>query len=527
MSPDTQGPRPFGGPGVFLPTGQQSAAFDAQAIETAGVPQETLMENAGRSAALVLQRLHPRGEVVVVAGSGNNGGDGLVLARTLASWGRPVRILRGTGRPLARPLLHGWPVEIDAPEPGDPDGLDFALEGGAVIVDALLGTGARGAPREGPAAWIRAMNRSVAPVVSLDLPSGVDAESGEVPGDTVDAVATVAFGWPKLGTVLHPGRARAGRLIAVEIGFPPPGEHPFPTRILTPGWADVHRPRRALVTHKGEVGGLLLLAGSPGLMGAAVFAARAALRSGVGYLRVASASEGRHVLQASVSGAVFVDASDRAALEQAVSSSRAVALGPGLGTGKSSVGALRSVLELSDGLPTVLDADALNLAASGEIPSLQEVSGGRPLLVTPHPGEMMRLAPLSREELKLNRPQVARRAAAEFGCTVLLKGAPSLVASPDGTLLIDGAGSSDLAVAGMGDVLTGSAGAFLAQGSDPSVAGGLALHYTGRAARIVREGPGLLPDDVIAHLRDALREYGSGETDLDLSFVTFDQDPPR
>lgn len=512
----------------MVPTGEESAAYDRYAIDEAGIPETTLMENAGRSAAHLVDRLHPRGEVVVVAGSGNNGGDGVVVARTLAAWGRPVRLLRGTERSLPDRLLHGRSVPVEAPEPGDPDALEATVHGAAVIVDALLGTGIRGAPREAQAAWIRAMNRSPAPVVSLDLPSGVSADDGSVPGEAVEASLTVAFGWPKLGTLLHPARGRVGRLVAVEIGFPPPEPNSFPRRLITPGWAELARPRRSHATHKGEVGGLLLLAGSSGMAGAAVLAARGALRSGVGYLTVASFPEVREVVQGAVPGAVFVDVTDQGALAEAVSRSRAVAAGPGLGTGDASARALRTVLERTGGAPTVLDADALNLVAEGRAPSPSELAGDRPLLLTPHPGEMGRLVPKSGEAEDRMPALRVQKTARRFSCTVLLKGAPSLVGSPGGGLLVSGSGTSDLAVAGMGDVLTGACGSFLAQGADVERAAGLGLHYTGRAAARAPGGPGLVPEDVIDHLPAALRETGYGTSELaDLPFVHFDQDPSR
>ena len=517
--------RPFGVGAIPLPTGGEASLWDRQAIQEVGVPGPVLMENAGRAAALLLQHLWPRGRVSVVCGGGNNGGDGVVVARTLASWGRTVTLVDAAPGTLRRDLLHGWdpPVEREPlPERGEGEGIPGLPD---LVVDALLGTGARGAPRAPVDGWIRRINATGLPVISLDVPSGVDADLGEVPGEVVQAVLTVAFGWPKLGLLLHPARARVGRLVAVEIGFPPVDPSLVRAVAITPGWAASHRPRRSSDTHKNRVGSLLLVAGSPGMAGAAILAGRGALRGGVGLLRVASDPANREILQGALPEAIFVDLSDPRAMAEAVVASGALALGPGLGRGEGAARALVGLLE-GDPRPTVMDADALNLAAAGALPALDRLGEGRPLLLTPHPGEMARLLEQPRDEVQHDRPGAARRGALRFRCALLLKGAPSLVATSDGILRVDGVGSSDLATAGMGDVLTGVCGALLAAGLAPGDAGALGLHLTGRSAARAHRGAGLSPMDVAEGLPDALRESGSGTTDLPFGFVTFDQDAP-
>jgi ADP-dependent NAD(P)H-hydrate dehydratase / NAD(P)H-hydrate epimerase len=499
--------------------------LDRQAIQQVGVPGAVLMENAGRAAALLLQHLWPRGRVSVVCGGGNNGGDGVVLARTLASWGRAVTLVEAAPGTLRRDLLHGWapPVEREpSPDRGEDGGIPGLPD---LVVDALLGTGARGAPRAPVDGWIRRINATGLPVIALDVPSGVDSDLGHVPGEVVQAALTVAFGWPKLGLLLHPARPRVGRLVAVEIGFPPVDLSRVRAVAITPGWAHSHRPRRSSDTHKNRVGSLLLVAGSPGMAGAAILAGRGALRGGVGLLRVASDPANREILQGALPEAIFVDLSDPRAMGGALEASGALAVGPGLGIGERVAGALVGVLE-GEPRPTVMDADALNLAAAGALPALDRLGEGRPLLLTPHPGEMARLLEQPRDEVQHDRPGAARRGAQRFRCALLLKGAPSLVATPDGVLRVDGGGSSDLATAGMGDVLTGVCGALLAGGMAPGDAGALGLHLTGRSALLAHRGAGLSPMDVAEGLPDALRESGNGVTDLPFGFVTFDQDAP-
>ena len=521
--------RPFGRALVGAPTGTESAEFDRYAIADLGVPQATLMENAGRSAALVLQRLFPRGQVTALVGTGNNGGDALVLLRNLAAWGRPVTAILVGDREVDADLLHGWGIRtlLDGDFKGSTPLLDAELAGAEVLVDGVLGTGITGPPRTRQALAIQAMNRAEASVLALDIPSGVNADSGAVPGDAVVAQTTVAFGGAKLGGLLHPGRRFVGRLIAVEIGFPPVEESTFRGTLITPGWASLRLPRRNPDTHKNAVGALLLVAGHSGMAGAAILAARAALRAGAGFVRVASPPENRGILQQAVPEAVYVDATDPIGLSEAVSASRALGVGPGMGRGEEGAQILNRVLELSDSLPLLLDADALNLIAEGLAPSLEEIAGPRDVVLSPHPGEMSRLTGLAPEDVSANRPDLAHSLALESGCTVLLKGAPSVVASPTGRLLVDTVGSSDLAAAGMGDVLSGAIAGFLAQGSGPLEAAGLGLHTSGRAAVRAGFGVSLTPEDVVELLPDALQEEGEGHTDLDLSFVLFDQDAAR
>ena len=529
-SGDPRGPSRilFGGVDVHAPTGREAAAFDHFAIDRLGVPGRTLIENAGRSAALVLERVFPQGPVVVFAGSGNNGGDGLALARALAGWGRPVTVIQASARPPDACLLHRWPLPmVDAADSGAERRIERATDAAGVLVDGVLGTGISGAPRAPQARILERMNKAGRPLLSLDIPSGVDADTGAVPGEAARADVTVSFGWPKLGGLLQPGRLRVGRLVAVEIGFPPVPPETFGARVVTPRWAWEKLPVRLIDTHKNQVGALLLLAGAPGMAGAAVMAARAALRVGAGFVRVASPPANRRVLQSTVPEAVFVDASDHAALARAAASSNAVAAGPGLGVGPEAAASLRGVLDAAGSAPVLLDADALNLVAGGAAPLLGELGRGRPVLVTPHRGEMGRLVAGGGTDLPRLPHELAIDRAAAWSCTVLLKGNPSLVAAPGGELLVGGLGSSDLAAAGMGDVLSGVAGSLLAQGCGPAVAGGLALHLTGVAAALGSEGAGLVPGDVIARLPAALGHEPERESRLGLPFVIFDQEAPH
>lgn len=506
-------------------TGPEAEAFDARSIGEVGVPQPVLMENAGRAAASVVQRLWPAGRVVAVIGAGNNGGDALVALRSLGAWGREVRGVLVADRPQADPLAHGWPLEILDDGALDGGGWRELLGGASVVVDGILGTGVRGVPRRRQAEAIGRLNESGRPVLAIDVPSGIDSSTGVVGGAAVRADVTVAFGAPKLGALLHPARALVGRHVVAEIGFPPLPDEAASARLVTPRWARARLPRRGTDTHKNAVGRVTIVAGQVGMAGAAVLAGRAAFRSGAGLVRLCSVPENREVIQAAVPEALFVDASDRGALESALAASDAVAAGPGLGTGEAAAGMLSSVLSTASA-PLVLDADGLNLAAAapGRF-DLPAAGGRRPVLLTPHPGEMMRLRPAAPEAVP-DRVGVARAAAEQLGCTVLLKGAPTVVATPDGAVALDTQSSSDLAVAGMGDVLTGVCAGLVAQGLSAEVGACVGLYLTGRAARLAGRGPALTPGDVVSWLAAALTERGEPECDLDLPFVTFDADAP-
>jgi ADP-dependent NAD(P)H-hydrate dehydratase / NAD(P)H-hydrate epimerase len=502
---------------VPLPTTAEAAAADGAAREQFGVPERVLMENAGRAAALVLQRLYPSGPVLGVAGSGNNGGDLLVMLRVLQAWGREVAIIAAGARPPAAVLAHGDSV----PFVEDEEAVTLAGRA-AVLVDGMLGTGSAGAPRGRIAEWIDRLNAAAAPVAALDLPSGVDATTGAVHDRAVNAALTITFGWPKLGLLLHPARQCCGRLVAVEIGFPAACVDAS-ARAITPDMVRARMRRRSADAHKGSAGRLLVLAGSTGMAGAAALAVEAALRAGAGLVRVASTAQNRTVLQALVPEATFLDRDSlhREDLEPL----HALVAGPGLGTDTDAAHSLQRALDLMPGVPTLLDADALNILAR-QPDRLEVIAAARPVLATPHAKELARLTGAGLDDILKDPVAASRHAARRFGLHVLLKGQPSMIAAPDGMLLVNTTGSSDVATAGMGDQLAGTIGALLAAGHDVPDAAALGLFLGARAADLAALGPSLTPRDVSRHLPHAMAVPGLERSTLELPFVTFDQ-PPR
>jgi ADP-dependent NAD(P)H-hydrate dehydratase / NAD(P)H-hydrate epimerase len=486
-------------------TADEMRAWDAHAIQSLGVPEAVLMESAGRAAAAVIQRLYPEGRVVCAVGSGNNGGDAVVVARTLRAWGRDVVTLQVGSRMPDAALLHGWSVDsMDARR------MEDAFRGAGVIVDGLLGTGATGAPRGAYADAIAAMNGADRPIVALDGPSGVDLTTGAAAGDAVRAEVTVTFGAPKRGLLLFPGRALAGRIVAVEIGFPPLADDAASARLLTPAWARAALPPVPPDAHKGMMGKVAIVAGREGMAGACVLAGLGALRAGAGMAALVSPGANRTILQTALPEALFVDRDTLDADFQA--GSKAIVAGPGMGTGDDALELLRTIARGGDA-PMLLDADAVTLLARH--PDLRDHIGDRPLVLTPHPGEMSRLLSKPIGEITADPFAAAAEAAERFRCAVLLKGTPSLVAAPEQPMLVNVAGHSGLATGGNGDVLSGVIGAFLALGMEPAEAAGAGLWFAGRAAEIAGRGRGLIPRDVAdalpaALLEDAPRDFPLG-----------------
>ena len=505
--------RPFAAGGVPLLTAEEMRAWDLHAIRERGIPERVLMEAAGRAAAEVVQRLQPEGRVVAAVGGGNNGGDALVLLRTLAARGREVAAVQAGGSLPDLALLHDWELEV---LPASEAEAEAAFRGAAGVVAGILGTGAKGAPRAPAAAVIEAMNASGRPVVAVDGPSGVDMTTGRAEGAAVRAAVTVAFGAPKRGLLLFPGRALAGRVVVVEIGFPPLAPGAAVARVVTDAWVRARLPRVPADAHKGTMGTVCAMAGRSGVGGAAVMVAMGALRAGAGMARVVSHADNRVVLQQAVPEALYTDR-DSTEVHDALEKAAAVVAGPGMGTADADLEFLRRVARTGDA-PLLLDADALTLLARS--PELRREIR-RPLLLTPHPGEASRLLGRPVPQITADPFAAAAEIAARFDCAALLKGAPSLVAAPGEPVLASVAGHSGIATGGMGDTLSGVAGALLGMGCPPRDAAAIALFLCGRAAEIAGQGRSLLPRDVDAALPDA---YASLETTTpsDLPAALFD-----
>ena len=484
-------------------------ATDAWAIEEKGVPSLELMERAGEGLARVVAQRAPAGRIAIVCGKGNNGGDGLVAARLLRAAGREVE-------PLAV-----WPAQWmqgDAQEQvkrlgAEPPAFDAArLERANVIVDALLGTGATGAPRDPAGQVIEAINGARGRVVAADVPSGVDASTGEVAGAAVRAVATATFHRAKPGLWIHPGKACAGDVEVIEIGIPRGG--PAAPEIGLVG-AGVLRdmPRRTADSTKFSSGNVFVIGGSTGLTGAPTMAALAAMRAGAGYVTVGAPAAleptfSVRLLEAMMVGLPHEDGGlTEEAIEPALRAIRradAVVLGPGLGRTPGAQAFARAMFERVD-VPLVIDADGLN-ALAGIFP--EDLPQRRwPTVLTPHAGELGRLLDVHSDEVGRARLEHARAAAATSRAFVVLKGDDTLIAAPTGRVAVSRGGAPALATAGTGDVLSGVIGAMLAKGLAPAHAACAAVYAHARAGQLAAapHGPdGVIASDVIRELPAAL-----------------------
>ena len=503
---------------IWAPTASEMAALDRSAVERGLASERTLIEAAGRELARRIAASWPDGPICGLVGGGHNGADTMVALRTLAAWGRDVRAVLGGSAPPEPDVRAGWPIELESP-----GSFADAPPTGGVLVDGLLGTGASGAPRSPQAELIERANALGLPTVAADLPSGADPTSGAVPGACVRADLTVCFGWPKLGLLRYPARGFAGRIEAVEIGFPPP-DAPADARVITARWVrDLLRPRRP-EGHKGTSGYLLLAAGSHGMAGAAVLAGRAAYRTGAGIVRVLGDPDNRDIVQRAVPGAIYVpwtggdaagggetvgtdDIAGAASVGDHVAWAHALAIGPGLGRAAGRRALLDELLESRGERPVVIDADGLNLFAHDPAALAERLTSAD--VITPHPGELERLLDRPTGD---DPPADAREAVERFGCVVVLKGNPTVVASRADPLRVAVTGGPALAVGGTGDVLTGAIGAALAGGYGPTDAATIALLLTGLAAERTGFGDvGMLAEDIpeaIPGAREAVAGLG-------------------
>ncbi len=511
-------------------TGEIMRRVDARAIGEHHISSLDLMESAGRGVAEALAEEIPNllcRRVVVFCGKGNNGGDGLVAARHLRRMGVAVRVLllapayalKGDAAAhLARAREEGLLVEeIEAEGAWFPAPLD--LDSDTIVVDALLGTGVTGVARGPIARAIEVINTSPAAVVAIDLPSGADADSGTLSGPTVRAHRTLTLCRPKPCLVLEPAASHAGPWRVLDIGIP---DAAVATERTDLEWLDADAaarfmPARPKDAHKGTMGHLLAVAGSRGKSGAAVILARAALRSGVGLVTLATprgiqpiVASGQPEIMTEPLAETRAGALGRAAAITALrllATRDALALGPGLGIESGTRAAVIALLGRR-AVPAVLDADGLNAFGTDWRPRVALRAGGQPLVLTPHPGEAARLLGTTVIGVQSDRLVSALRLARETGAVVILKGRRSVVAHPDGRASFNASGNPGMASGGMGDALTGIVGALLSRGLSGFDAARLGTYVHGAAGDLAAERSGedgMIAGDLIDALPEAWR----------------------
>ena len=483
-----------------------------------GIPGVVLMERAAVGMAdeiLAQYPPHKISRVLVVCGGGNNGGDGFVIARELHRAGVAVSVVATkddySGDPATNlEALRNLGVEISGP-----DRLDDLLDGAALVVDALLGTGFSGEVREKEAGLIRALNRAGVATVAVDVPSGVNGSTGEVGGEAVRADVTVCAHAAKVGCVISPGREHSGRVAVVDIGIPPEAD-------VQPSlsWTDREAlgglvPRIEEPAHKYSAGAVMVVAGSRAMTGAAVMSVRGAERAGCGITFLATSAGAApavdvaltetivHGVEEDESGGMSPEAAEEI-LESAGRAS-ALVVGPGIGSGEGGHRLVEAILAGTD-VPVLLDADAVTALSGSDALGKREA----PTVITPHAGELGRLLGSGAKEVSARRLHSARQAAEQNGCCVLLKGSDTLVVE-GGRVAVNSTGSVALATAGTGDVLSGVIGALLSRGMEPFDAARAGAWVHGRAAELWLEGTGwpaesMVATDLLDHLPRAMGE---------------------
>jgi NAD(P)H-hydrate epimerase len=514
-------------------TAAQMQEVDRRTVDEIGISGVVLMENAGRGVAEeIIQRFSTADSscALVLAGKGNNGGDGYVIARHLLNKGWDVTTLVLAERDAIKgdaavnlTVLENCGGQVDFVL--NDKALQAALAAAGeftVLVDAIFGTGLTKPAHGLHLQAIEWLNQQASPVVAVDIPSGIDASTGRVLGTAVNAFLTVSFAFAKVGLVSYPGAGLVGELVTVDIGVPRQIAWQVSTDCLLIDAADAGRllPIRNQDGHKGTFGHLLVVAGSTGKCGAAVMAAESGLRGGAGLVTLACPqsvqptiasrlAEVMTVPMPDVNGETSGQAFDD--LMALAEGKQAMAIGPGLGLGEETIGLVRRLVQDS-ALPMVIDADGLT-ALCGHT-HLLDIQAGRQTILTPHPGEMARLTGLTVAEIQADRFTVARDFAVRYRVVLVLKGARTLVASPDGQVHVNSTGHAGLASGGMGDVLTGLIGSLLAQGLTVLDAATLGVYLHGLAAdRLLPTfgDAGLLATDVIYEIpaaRQALSKEG-------------------
>ena len=502
---------------------EEMRRIDQRAIQEYLIPGVILMENAGLRLVEAIDKANYGPRLTIIAGRGNNGGDGFVVARHFYGkkevhvW-TAVRDEDYRGDALINlQILRKLGVPITClQEPGALDSLEAELQRTDLIVDALFGTGLSRPLAEKDQKIVQAINESPAPVLAVDIPSGICANSGQVLGAAVKADMTITFALPKLGHFLYPGAAYRGRLEVVDIGIPAALLSGFKVSLLTPALAQALLPPRPAQGHKGTFGKALLVAGSRGMSGAAILAAQAALRGGCGLLYAAVPQGIWPIVASAVAEAVLLPLPESAAgcidpdalsnLQEKWADCQALAVWPGLGREPGLQRLLLTILQACP-IPMVLDADALNLLAVTGMPAERKA----PTVLTPHPGEAARLLGTKAAEIQADRIKSARELAARYESVVVLKGAYTLIADPEGNVAINTTGNSGMATAGSGDVLTGLILSFLAQGLTGWQAAQLAVYLHGLAGDLAAEKLGqtsLVAGDLLKFISQAYLVLG-------------------
>ncbi len=519
---------------MLLVTAKQMQEMDRQAIESFGIPGLVLMENAGRgSFDFLLEKFRDvkRKKVAVFAGRGNNGGDGFVIARYLMEQGIAVTCfllslkekVQGDAKinmDLAIKLCDRSKTSqiIEIPDAGKFKQYKTRIIHHDLFIDAILGTGLNSNVRGLFKDIIELINSSRQPVFSVDIPSGLNSDTGQPLGVSVKADATATFAFAKKGNILYPGNVYTGELKIIDIGIPDfiAQEKKIKLSLIEKKQIAGFFKRREFSSHKGSYGHLLVVAGSTGKTGAAALCSHAAMRSGTGLVSLGIAKSLNKIIEPMVIEPMTHPLTDKEQgylsencldeIQTLLQDKQAFALGPGIGTAKETVKLVHKLVEKSE-VPLILDADALNCIAQ-DIKVLKVKKS--PAILTPHPGEMARLSNISTADVQKNRIETASGFARQYNCILVLKGAQTIISFPDGQNQICPTGNPGMASGGMGDVLTGMIAGFCAQGFSPENATLAGVFIHGMCADILAEDIGefgFLATDMIRIIPKAIHKY--------------------
>ncbi len=506
-------------------TAQEMKNIDRRAVKDFGIPGPVLMENAASSVMSEMEKYFGCLDGVrigIICGKGNNGGDGLALARRLRIRGVTVRVallapfsaVSGEAK-VNLSILRKMDVEIQ--QSASSGFITDFISWADILVDAILGVGLASPLKGVFAHTVNSINAAGKRVVSIDIPTGIDSDTGKILGVAIRTDLTVTMALLKRGLVLYPGADFAGTVRVADIGIPSEAveREELSVSLLDRASARMTVTRRKPDAHKGDYGHLMVIAGSPGKAGAAVMTAKSSLRTGAGLVSVATPNNLVPIIQSQIFEAMCIPAAEsmegtlgiasEEELLRSVDAMSAVAIGPGLSTHFESAQLVRNIFPRIR-LPLVIDADGLN-AFVGHRTLLKEAKA--PVILTPHPGEMGRLLSLSAADVQKNRINIAARFAKEYNVVLVLKGAGTVIATPQGEIFINSSGNPGMATGGTGDVLTGMIGGFLAQGLPAMQAACLGVYLHGLAGDIAARELGeasLIAGDVIEKIPQAMKE---------------------
>ncbi|MFQ5823298.1 MAG: NAD(P)H-hydrate dehydratase [bacterium] len=512
----------------YLPlvvTAKEMAAMDHKTIEEIGLPGMVLMENAGRKVVTAIKKMLGKVEnkkIVIICGKGNNGGDGYVVARYLYNMGAQISVfLAGEPQGVKGDAAQNLKILLDLGHTVlsiSKRKHDDAFRRAHLIVDALLGTGVIGPVKGLMAELVEIINSNCAPKVAIDLPTGLEADTGAVHGVCVNADATVTMGHIKRGLLLSPGREHAGRVFVADIGIPKQVSQHSGVKCfqLNAKYVETVLPERPLHIFKNRCGQVFLLSGSVGLTGAAALSSKATLRIGAGMVLLGIPKSLNSIVEAKLTEVMTLPLPETDSQSISFESKQQIsekfqwtdvlAIGPGLTTHPDSVKLVKWVLDKFD-KPIVLDADALN-CLKDDTESFKQAKGT--LILTPHPGELSRIIGISTKEILANPIEIVRDTAKKLKVILILKGAPTVVGTPDGFVFINSTGNPGMATAGMGDVLTGIIAGLVAQGVSPldGALAGVYLHgLAGDLAKSKMGQAGLIAGDVLRNLPKVMKHF--------------------